>query len=155
CRGNLMQEVIRGRRIYLKGVSKPHLLRWNTRDLREPFVDELRGHDGMLSFEGIGGRQVVILAGIDDDASGSINASRKKLINKGAFEIDIAKNDAIEGVVEHHIKPLESTHRSNFWHTEARAVVRQADIASNLPTRLIKRIAHQLKIGLGGIGSTE
>ena len=44
------------------------------------------------------------LAFIADDAGGSIDAAREKLVDQCAAHIDIAKDNAIQRVVEHHIQ---------------------------------------------------
>ena len=38
-------------------------------DIVVGLVDELRGEDRVRLFDGVGGRQVVVLAGVDDDAA--------------------------------------------------------------------------------------
>ena len=103
-RSDLVQQVIGRGRVDFEGVTQAQLLRWDTRDLRETLVDELRGNHGMFRFERVVGRQIVILTCVDDDTGGSVDAAREKLVDQRASHIDIAKDNAVQRVVEHHIQ---------------------------------------------------
>src|SRR6266487_4503788 len=85
-----MQQVVRRCRINFEGMTETHLLGWNTSDLREAFVDELRGDNGVLGFECIGSSQIIIFTGIDNDASSGIDAPGEEVIDKRAFHVDVA-----------------------------------------------------------------
>ena len=93
-------------RINFKSMAKAHLLRWNASDLCKTLVNELRSDHSMLRFEGISSCQIVILACIDNDPSSRVDTAGEELIDKRTFHINIAKDDTVESVVEHHIKPL-------------------------------------------------
>src|SRR5215470_14495275 len=95
-RGDFMQEMIGRIGVNLESMTKAHLLRRDASDLRKAFVDELRGDNGMFALQRVGSGQIIIFAGIDDDASRGVNAPGEEMINEGALHINIAENNAVE-----------------------------------------------------------
>ena len=63
--------------------------------------------------------------------------------------------DAVERIVEHHVKSLKGTHDGYLGHTQAGAVVAQADVASYLLSHLVQGLAHDTEILLCGIRAAE
>ncbi len=73
---------------------------------------------------GVGGRQVVVLAGVDDDAGARDEPARDVLVDEGPAHVDVAEEDPVHGVVEEHVEPLDRGHPGDLGHAEARRVVR-------------------------------
>ena len=46
-------------------------------------------------FDGIGGRQVVVLAGVDDDAGEGVDHPGEVLVDERALHVDVAEEDAV------------------------------------------------------------
>ena len=121
----------------------------------EPLVDELRGEDGGRLLDGVGRRQVVVFARVDDDAGRRVDAAREVLVDEGPEGIDVAEDDAVERVVQHHVEPFERAHRRDLGHAEARAVVHEADVTADLRLEAVERRAHQPEVLLGREGAAE
>jgi len=77
------------------------------------------------------------------------------LVREGPEHVDIAEYDAVQGVVEHHVQPLEGTHGSNFRHTEARAVIDKPHVAPQFLSYLVEGFAHDAEILLRGVSAAE
>src|SRR5204863_8090924 len=101
-----MKQMVGGRWINFEGVTETHLFWWNTSYLCKAFVYELRGNNCVFGFDRISGCQIIIFTCINDNASSSINSPGEQLIDKCAFHIDIAEDNSIEGIVEHHVETL-------------------------------------------------
>ncbi len=69
--------------------------------------------------------------------------------------IDVAEDDAVERVVQHHVEALERAHRRDLGHAEARAVVHQAHVPADLGLDGVERRAHQAEVLLGGERAAE
>ena len=115
------------------------------------------GLDVMLNdaLHGIGGGEVVVLAGVDDYASKTVDDARKGLVDERSLHVDVAEQDAVQGVVEYHIKTFQRTHGGDLRHVETRAVVAEADVAAHLLAYLIQSLAHDAEVLLGGEGTAE
>ena len=64
---DLVKQAVLELGVDLEGVAEADLPVLEARILREPLVDELRGQHGGRLLDGVGGRQVVVLAGVDHD----------------------------------------------------------------------------------------
>ena len=65
----LEEEAVLDPGIDLVRVAEPHLLVLHAGALRERLVDELAGEHGVRLLDRVGGGEVVVLAGVDDDAA--------------------------------------------------------------------------------------
>ena len=91
--------------------------------MRESFVDELRGeHRGRL-FDRIRGREIVVLARIDDDAAAGVEHPREVLVDERTLHVDVAEQDTVHRVVEQHVEPLEGRHRRDLGHAQAARII--------------------------------
>jgi hypothetical protein len=79
---------------------------------------------------GVGGGQVVVLAGVDDDAGARDEAPRHVLVDEGAAHVDVAEEDPVHRVVEEHVEALDRRHPRDLGHAEPRRVVRLLDVAA-------------------------
>ena len=105
--------------------------------------------------EGVGGREVVVLAGVDDDAGARVEHAGQVLVDERALHVDVAEDDAVHGVVEHHVQALERAHGGDLRHAEAAGVVAQPDIAAQLLAHLVEAGAHEAEVLLRGVGAAE
>jgi hypothetical protein len=106
-------------------------------------------------FHRVGGGQVVVFAGVDDDAGVGIDHAREELVDEGALHVDVAEDDAVHRVVEHHVQPLHGAHGGDLGHAQARAVVGQPDVAPELGAHLVQRGAHEAEVLLRGVGAAK
>ena len=153
--GQLPQETVFQLGVDLEGVTEADLIRLQAREIGELLIDELRGQHGVGRVIGVGGGQVVVFAGVDDDAGIGIDHAREKLVDEGALHVDVAEDDAVHRVVEHHVEPLHGAHGGDLRHTQARAVVGQADVAAYSCAHLVKGGAHQPEVLLGCEGAAK
>ena len=123
--------------------------------LGEVLVEELAGGDRVRRLDGVGGGEVVVLAGVDDDAGAGVDLAAEPLVDEGADRVDVAEEDAVHRVVEHHVEPLEPGQRRDLRHAEPGGVVGEPDVAPELATGLVERGAHQAEVLLGGVGAGE
>ena len=65
-------------------------------------------------------------------------------------DVDVAIEDAVEGVVDHVVKALEGSHDGDLRHAEPGAEARQPHVAAVLLRPLIHRLAHDAEVGLRG-----
>ena len=106
-------------------------------------------------FVGVGGGQVVVLAGIDDDAGKAVDDTAEVLVNQRALHVDVAEQDAVQCVVEHHVEAFEGAHGGDLRHAEARAVVAEPNVPVLLRPHLVERRPHEAEVLLGGVGAAE
>ena len=66
---DLEEEAVLEPGVDLVRVAEPHLLLAEAGAQRERLVDELAREDGVRLLDGVGGGEVVVLAGVDDDAA--------------------------------------------------------------------------------------
>ena len=109
----------------------------------------------MRGLDRVGGGEVVVLAGVDDDAGAGVDLAAEALVDEGAHRVDVAEEDAVHRVVEHHVEPLEAGQRRDLRHAQAAGVVGQPDVAAELLAGLVERGAHQPEVLLGGVGAGE
>jgi hypothetical protein len=103
--------------------------------------------------DGVGRREVVVLAGVDDDPRPRVDLAREPLVHKGSDRVDVAEEDAVHRVVEHHVEPLEAGQGGDLRHTEAAGVVGQPDVPPDLAAGLVERRPHEPEVLLGGVGA--
>ncbi len=144
--GDLEEERVLEPGVDLVGVAEPHLLLAQTRAQGERLVDELAGEDGVRLLDRVGRRQVVVLAGVDDDAGARDEPPRDVLVDEGAAHVDVAKEDAVHRVVEQHVEPLDGRHPRDLRHAEARRVVRLQDVAPAVLARLVEGAPDDLEV---------
>ena len=149
------QEAVFQRRVHFKGVTQTHLLFGETCQKSKLFVDEVGGKHCVSLLYSVGGGEVVVLAGVDDNACIAVYYAAHELVNKRALHIDVAEQDTVESIVEHHVKTLKGTHSGYFGHTETRAIVAKADVAANLFANLVKSFAHDAEVFLRGESAAE
>ena len=123
--------------------------------LGEVLVEELAGRHGVRGVDGVGGGEVVVLTGVDDDAGAGVDLAAEPLVDEGADRVDVAEEDAVHRVVEHHVEPLEAGQDGHLGHAEARGVVGQPDVAAQLLAGLVERGPHEPEVLLGGVGAGE
>ena len=155
CLRQLIQEGVLHGGIHLEGVAQTHLLLAHTGGLGEGLVDELGGQHGVGGGDGVVGGQVVILTGVDDNAGIAVDDTGEVLVDDGTLHVDIAEQDAVQSVVQHHVQTLQSAHGGDLGHAQAGAIVAQADVAVLLLAHLVQRSAHQAEVLLGGVGAAE
>ena len=63
-------------------------------------------------------RQVVVLAGVYDDPGIGVYHPREVLIHESALHVDVPEQDAVHGIIEHHIQPLHGAHVGDLGHTQ-------------------------------------
>ena len=152
---DLEEETVLQLRVDLEGVPEADLPVLEAGVLREALVDELGGEDRRGLLDGVGGRQVVVLARVDDDPGDGVDPAGKVLVDERAQRIDVAEDDAVERVVQHHVQPLERSHRGDLGHAEPRAVVHEADVAADLRLDRVEGGAHEAEVLLGRVGAAE
>ena len=151
--GQLHPERVRQVRVDLEGVSEPELPVLETGLLGEVLVEQLaRGHR-VRGLDRVGGGEVVVLAGVDDDAGAGVHLPAEPLVDERAHRVDVAEEDAVHAVVEHHVEPLETSQRGDLGHAQAAGVVGQPHVAPELPARLVERRTHQPEVLLGRVGA--
>ena len=139
----------------LEGVPQTELPVLEARLLGEVLVQQLAGGHRVRGLDGVGGGQVVVLAGVDDDAGAGVHLSAEPLVDERAHRVDVAEEDAVHAVVEHHVEPLEARQCGDLGHAQAAGVVGQPYVAPELPARLVERRAHQPEVLLGRVGAGE
>ena len=117
--GDLEEEAVLEPRVDLVGVAEAHLLLAQAGAQGERLVDELAGEDGVRLLHGVGGGQVVVLAGVDDDAGARDDPPRDVLVDEGAAHVDVAEEDPVHRVVEEHVEPLDRGHPGDLRHAQA------------------------------------
>ena len=101
--------------------------------LGEVLVEELARRDRVRGLDGVGGGEVVVLAGVDDDAGAGVDLAAEALVDERADRVDVAEEDPVHRVVEHHVEPLEAGQGGDLGHAQAGGVVGQPDVAAELP----------------------
>src|SRR5674476_119152 len=145
--GDLVHDLIGFGRVDLEGVPEPDLPRFQVGAQCEGLVDEVGADDREALLEGVGGGEVVVLAGVDDDAGAGVDQTREVLVDERALHVDVTEDDAVHGVVEHHVEALQRAHGGDLGHAEATGVVAQADVAAELGAdviAVIRTTAHSL-----------
>ena len=153
--GQLVEEGVLHGGVHFEGVAQTHLLLAHTGVLGKGLVQELGGQNGVGGGDGVVGGQIVVLTGVDDHAGIAVDHAGEVLVHDGALHVDVAEQDAVQSVVEHHVQALQSAHGGDLGHTQAGAVVAQPDIAVLLLAHLVQSRAHQAEVLLGGIGAAE
>ena len=149
------QEGVFLRRVDLERVAQTHQRDRHPRQRGKLLVDQLRGQNGMRGLVSIGGGEIIVLSGVDDDAGIGIDHPRKELIHKGALQVDVAEDDAVHRIVQHHIQPFQRAHRGDFGHAQPAAIIRQADVTAQLRAHLVQRGAHQAEVFLRGVSAAK
>ena len=155
CLREFHEEAVFEHRVHLEGVTQAHLLFRQTGNLGQLLVDEVGGQHGMRGFHGVGGGQVVVLTRVDDDAREAVDDTAHILVDEGALHVDVAEQDAVEGVVQHDIEAFESAHDGDFGHAETRAVVAEADVAAYLLAHFVQGLTHDAEVLLRGEGAAK
>ncbi len=130
---------------------RPSCQSCKARLLGEELVQELGNRDGVRGVHGVGGRQVVVLAGVDHDARAGVDLAREALVDERADRVDVAEEDPVHRVVQHHVEALEARQRGDLGHAEPGGVVRQADVAAQLPRDVVESGAHEAEVLLRGV----
>ena len=131
--GELEAERVGHLGVDLEGVAEAELPVLEAGLLGEVLVEELAGGDRVRGLDRVGGGEVVVLAGVDDDAGAGVDLAAEALVDEGADRVDVAEEDPVHRVVEHHVEPLEAGQRRDLRHAQAGGVVGQPDVAAELP----------------------
>ena len=75
--GDLVDDLVGRRGVDLERVAEADLPRLEVGAQGEGLVDEVRADDRVALLEGVGGREVVVLAGVDDDAGARVDQARR------------------------------------------------------------------------------
>ena len=109
----------------------------------------------MRGLDRVGGGEVVVLAGVDDDAGAGVHLAAEALVDEGADRVDVAEEDPVHRVVQHHVEPLEAGQGGDLRHAQSAGVVGQPHVAAELLRRLVEGRPHQPEVLLGGVGAGE
>ena len=153
--GELEPERVGDVGVDLEGVAEPELPVLEPGLLGEVLVEQLAGGDGVRGLDGVGGGEVVVLAGVDDDPGAGVDLAAEALVDEGADRVDVAEEDPVHRVVEHHVEPLEAGQGRDLGHAQAAGVVGQPDVAAELLRGLVERRPHEPEVLLRGVGAGE
>ena len=103
--GDLVDDLIRLAGVDLERVAEADLPRLEVGAQGERLVDEVGADHGVALLEGIRGREVVVLARVDDDAGTRVDEPAKVLVDERPLHVDVAEDDPVHRVVEHHCWP--------------------------------------------------
>ena len=151
----LIEEAVFHVGVNLKGVAQAHLILGQSGPQGKGLVEELGGQHGVGLLHGVGGGQVVVLAGVNHHARIGVDGAGEGLVHQGPLHVDVPEQNAVQRVVEHHVQALERAHGGDFGHTQAGAVVAHADIAAQLLAHLVHGLPHEAEVFLGGVGAAE
>ena len=151
----LHPERVRDVGVDLEGVAQAELPVLEAGLLAEVLVEQLAGGDRVRGLDGVGGGEVVVLAGVDDDPGPRVDLPAEALVDEGADRVDVAEEDAVHRVVEHHVEPLQAGQRRDLRHAQPGGVVGQPHVAAELLAGLVQRRPHQAEVLLGGVGAGE
>ena len=133
--GQLEPERVGQVRVDLEGVPQPELPVGQAGLLGEVLVQQLADGHRVRGLDRVGGREVVVLAGVDDDPGPGVHLAGEPLVDEGADRVDVAEEDPVHRVVEHHVEPLEPGQRRDLRHAQPGGVVGQPDVAAQLLRR--------------------
>ena len=119
--------------------------------LGQRLVEQLADGDGVRLVDGVGGGEVVVLAGVDDDPGAGVHHPAEPLVDEGALRVDVAEEDPVHRVVEHHVQPLEPGQDGDLRHAQAGRVVGQPDVAAELRADVVQGGPHEPEVLLGGV----
>ena len=151
----LEQERVGHGGVDLERVAEAELAVGQARLLAEELIHQLADHDRVRGVDRVGRRQVVVLAGVDDDAGPGVDLPGEPLVDERPARVDVAEDDAVHAVVQHHVQPLEAGQRGDLRHAQAGGVVREPDVTAELAARLVQRRSHQPEVLLRGVGAGE
>ena len=86
--------------------------------VREVLVEQLGHGHRVRRLDRVGGGEVVVLAGVDDDAGPGVDLPGEPLVDERADRVDVAEQDAVHRVVEHHVEPLQPGQRGDLRHAQ-------------------------------------
>ena len=155
CLRNLIDETILEVWIDLEGVAESDLPVGHARAMGELLVDELGREYGRGLIDRVGGREVIVLAGIDDDARIGIEHPAEVLVHERALHINIAEQNAVHRVVEQHVEPLERADRRDLRHAQTACIIREQDVTAEPLRDLVQRGAHDGEVRLRRIRAAE
>ena len=151
----LVEEAVLPRGVDLEGVAQALLLLGEPGAQGELLVEELAGQDRVGLLHRVRRGQVVVLARVDDDAREGVDPAGEALVDQRPLHVDVTEENAVEGVIEHHVQPLQGAHGGDLRHAEAGAVVAEADVAMLLRADLVESRPHEAEVLLGGVGAAE
>ena len=102
--------------------------------VREELVEQLRHRHRVRRLDRVGGGEVVVLAGVDDDAGAGVHLPGEPLVDERADRVDVAEQDAVHRVVEHHVQPLQPGQRGDLRHAQPGRVVGQPHVPAAAPS---------------------
>src|SRR5690606_33271183 len=109
----------------LEGVAQAQLPVLQPRLGAEVLVHQLGDGDRVRRLDRVGGGEVVVLTGVDDDAGARVDLPGEALVDEGAHRVDVAEEDAVHRVVEHHVEAFETGEGGDLGHAQAGGVVGQ------------------------------
>ncbi len=151
--GQLEPERLLPVRVDLERVPEAELPVLEAGLLGKRLVEQLADGDGVRLVDGVRGGEVVVLAGVDDDPGAGVHHPAEPLVDEGALRVDVAEEDPVHRVVEHHVQPLQAGQDGDLGHAQARRVVGQPDVAAELGADVVQGGPHQPEVLLGGVGA--
>jgi hypothetical protein len=152
---DLQQEAVFEIRVDLVRVAQADLRVRHPGAMRELLVDKLRSQHRRRLLDGVGGREIVVLAGVDNNPGLGVEHARKMLVDERAAHVDVAEKNPVHRVVEQHVEPLERGERCDLRHAETARVVRQHDVAAETLAGFVERGAHDAEVFLRRVGTAE
>ena len=150
--GELEAERVGQVRVDLERVAEAELPVLKPRGVGEVLVDQLAHGHRVRRLDRVRGGQVVVLAGVDDDPGAGVHLTGEVLVDEGADRVDVAEEDPVHGVVEHHVQTLQPGEGGDLGHAQAGGVVRETHVAAELLGDLIERFAHDPEVLRRGVG---
>ena len=149
------RNAVRQVRVDLEGVPEAELPVLEAGLLGEVLVEQLATRHRVRGLDRVGGGQVVVLAGVDDDPGAGVHLPAEPLVDEGPDRVDVAEQDPVHRVVEHHVQPLEPGQRGDLRHAQPGGVVGQPDVAAELLAGLVERGPHEPEVLLRRVGAGE
>ena len=151
--GELEAERVGDLRVDLERVPEPELPILEAGLLREVLVEQLAHRHGVRGVDGVCRGEVVVLTRVDDDPGTCVDLAAEPLVDECAHWVDVAEEDPVHRVVEHHVESLEACERGNLGHAQSGRVVRESHIAAELAAGLVECSTHETEVLLGGVRS--
>ena len=115
----LVEEAVLPGGVDLEGVAQALLLLGEPGAQGELLVEELARQDRVGLLHRVRRGEIVVLARVDDDARKGVDPAGEALVDQRPLHVDIPEQDAVEGVVQHHVQPLQGAHGGDLRHAQA------------------------------------
>ncbi len=84
-----------------------------------------------------------------------VHLAGEPLVHERADRVDVAEQDPVHRVVEHHVEPLQAAEHGDLRHAQARRVVGQPDVPADLLRHVVERRPHDPEVLLRGVRARE